>query len=95
MEICYLRFHEFPLHRDIVPLAKSNYNIDIDYQPKEFTNKIIEENYDQHFSCPKLVQLMSSNDKLLCEKAPSALQYHVPNINSYTEDYYYHMLILF
>ena len=42
-------------------LAKRNHNLDNDYQPEELTNKVIEENRDQHVSYPKLVPLMSSN----------------------------------
>ena len=38
---------------------------------------------------------MSSNEKLLCRKVLSVLQYHVPNINTHPEDYYQHMLVLF
>ena len=38
---------------------------------------------------------MSSNEKLLCRKVPSVLQYHIPNINTHTYDFYHHILVLF
>ena len=31
-------------------LAKSNYNLDNDYQPEELTDKVTEENHHQHVS---------------------------------------------
>ena len=79
-------------------LAKRNNNLDNGYQLKESTNKVIEENHDQHVSYPKLVPLMSLNalnEKLPCRKVPSVLQYHLPNVNTHLEDYYHHMLVLF
>ena len=75
-------------------LAKTKHNLDNDYQSEELTNKVIEENHDHHVSYPKLVPLMSSNEKLLCRKVSSVLQYHVPNINTDPDDYYHHMLVL-
>ena len=75
-------------------VAKTNHNLDNDCQSEELTNKLIEENHDHHVSYPKLVPLMSSNEKLLCRKVPGVLQYHVPNINTDPDDYYHHMLVL-
>ena len=75
-------------------VAKTNHNLDNDCQSEELTNKVIEENHDHHVSYPKLVPLMSSNEKLLCRKVPGVLQYHVPNINTDPDDYYHHMLVL-
>ena len=75
-------------------LAKSNYNLDNDYQTEKLT-KQIEENHDQHVSYPKPVPLMSSNEKLLCRKVPSVLQHRVSNINTHPEDYYHYMLVSF
>ena len=75
-------------------VAKTNHNLDNDCQSEELTNKVIEENHDHHVSYPKLVPLMSSNEKLLCRKVPGVLQYHVSNINTDPDDYYHHMLVL-
>ena len=74
-------------------LATRNYNLNNNYHPQELTNKVIEENHERHVSYQKLLPLMSSNEKLLCRKVPSVLQYHVQNINTHPDDYY-HMLIL-
>ena len=44
---------------------------------------------------PKVIPLMSSKEKLKCQKIPFVLQFYVPNEQTQLEEYAHHMLFMY
>ena len=61
----------------------------------ELTDDMLETNLVVKNHYPPVIPLMSSPDKLKCQKVPSVLRYFTPNKNKNYEVYVHHLLILF
>ena len=85
--LCYAKFLRYYYVSTI-----SNKN---DWQPVELTDDMLDTNLAVASHYPSAIPLMSSPDKLKCQKVPSVLRYFTPNDNRNYEVYSYHLLILF
>ena len=61
----------------------------------ELADDMLETNLAVTSHYPPVIPLMSSLDKLKCQKVPSVLRYFTPNKNRNCDVYVYHLLILF
>ena len=68
---------------------------EIDWQPVELADDMLEANLAVASHYPPVISLMSSPDKLKCRKVPSVLRCFTPNKNRNYEVYANHLLILF
>lgn len=51
-----------------------------DYQPQELKDEVVDENHNlSKIPYPKIIPMMSSKEKLKCQKIPLVLQYHFPS----------------
>ena len=51
--------------------------IDNVYQPHKLKAEVVEENRNSQNNYPKIIPMISSKEKLKCQKIPLVLQYHV------------------
>ena len=64
-----------------------------DNQPQELKDEV--ENYISQNCCPKIIPMMSSKEKLKCQKIPLVLQNHVPSKERYPEEYTHRKLFIY
>ena len=65
-----------------------------DWQPVEFSDEILENNFPDQVYLP-VIPLMSSKNKLKCRKVPSVLRFFILNKNKNFELYAHHVLMLY
>ena len=65
-----------------------------DYQPEVLKDEMFEYNLTDVNSYPKIMPLMSSEDKPKCWKVPFVLQFYVPNKERFLEEHAHHLLFL-
>ena len=66
-----------------------------DYQPEELVDELMEGIHNIDHIYPKVIPLMSSKEKLKCQKIPFVLQFYVPNQQTQPEEYAHHMLFMY
>ena len=62
-----------------------------EFQSEELNNELIEDIHIIDHIHPKVIPLMSFNEKLKCRKVPYVLQFYVPNQLTEPEEYPHHM----
>ena len=65
-----------------------------DSQPVVLDDKVMDANHDESIY-PKVIPLMSSNEKLKCRKIGAVLRYHQPSPHKSIEQYAHHLLFTF
>ena len=68
--------------------------LESDSQPVVLDDKVMDANHDESIY-PKVIPLMSSNEKLKCRKVRAVLRYHQPSPHKSIEQYAHHLLFAF
>ena len=86
---CYAEFLRFYY------VASNTKSTENEYQPEELSNELIEYIHNIDHIYPKVIPLMSSREKLKCQKVPYVLQFYVPDQLTQPEEYAHHMLFMY